>query len=101
MPVIRVDVKSRRIFIHEEGADQNSDQIVGAVTLRDCEFGAGMIRGEIVETFAHPVGNARGMKRAFYNPNKVSRYIDKETGKILVDAKAVMVSGTSVFYVEG
>lgn len=39
-----------------------------------------------------------GYREAYYNPYKVSTFVDKESGAPLTSAKVVILSGRSIFY---
>ncbi len=94
--VARVNPQTREIIVRmPDGRDEN----YGTVMLRNVEWGAGMVRGDLVETFKARVPSRQITKRAYFNPNKVDRYVDKETGKVLTDTDGAYMVGSTVLYI--
>lgn len=95
--VARVDANSKEIRVKfPDGRDER----YGTVMLKNVEWGSGMVRGTLVEVFKHRVPNKHLKKRAYFNRNKVSRYVDKETGKILTETSGAYMVGSAVLYVD-
>lgn len=99
--VCRIDANRREVivFTKDENSETTTQKRYKAVLLSDVEFGAGMIRGSLVETYENPVTSAMP-KRGYYNKNHTNRYVDKYTKKVLTDAPCAMLSGSSVLYAE-
>lgn len=93
--VARIDANTREVIVRMNGEDKR----FGTVMLANAEFGSGMIRGDLVETFAVRIPPKNLTKRAYFNRNKVSRYVDKESKKILLSSPGVYMYGSSVMYV--
>ena len=96
----RIDPNKKRVIVHYPDENGGFDKDFGTVMLKDVEWGAGMVRGNIVETFEAIVPNRHITKRAYFNRNKVARYVDKTTGKVLTDTAGAYLVGSSVLYVE-
>jgi len=98
--VCRVDANKREVIVFRKDEDgETTQERYKAVLLKDAEWGAGMIRGELVETYKYPVASQM-TKRAYYNSNHVPRYVDKYTREVLIESPAVMLMGSSVLYAD-
>jgi len=98
--VCRIDANKREVIVFRKDADgETTQERYKAVLLKDAEWGAGMVRGEVVETYKFPV-TSNMPRRAYYNSNHVPRYVDKYTRKILTESSAVMLTGSSALYAD-
>lgn len=97
----RVNPSKRTVTLFEQ-VDGVANEVgtYRSVSGTNVEFGAGLIRMDLEETWDyHPITRQPiGSRRAFFNRSKVSRYVDKETNRPVTDARGVMIDGSSVYY---
>lgn len=88
----QVDPQTREVII--------GNSRFGTVILANPIFGDGYVEGEIVETNDRKIlPRSDRFRRAYYNPNMVETYVDKQDGTEIHGAKAAYLCGNSVFYV--
>ena len=92
--IARINTSTGRVVVQ----DGETYTEYGTVVMKDVEWGFGACRGELVETSEQVVPTSRIKGRAFFNPGKVPRYVDKTTGKILSESKYAYLYGRSALY---
>lgn len=96
--VCRIDANRREVVIfRKDEAGETTEERYKAVLLKNAEWGYGVVRGEVVETYANPIVSNMP-KRAYFNKNHVPRYVDKYTRAPLIDTPAAMLTGSSALY---
>jgi len=97
----RVNPGRRTITVFEQ-TDEGAKAVgeFSSVSGTDAEFGNGLIRMNLQESWKYPAfkDHPRNTRRAYFNPNKVARYVDSETRKPVTDSRAVIINQSSVYY---
>jgi len=98
--VCRVNPKSRSITVFEDTENGRVEKEYRSVSGVNAEFGNGLIRMQMVEGWEYSAFDRppRGFDRAYYNPKRYTRYVNRETGKAITKSRAVVLDCSSVYY---
>jgi len=98
----RVDPRTKSITVIRGDIEHRTFEQYRSVSGKNAVFGNGLIQIDLEETWKWSAFDRapRGFRRAYYNPNKYTRYVDRETKKPVTESRAVVLDCASVYYLD-